>query len=114
MHALLQGYSFSSSMSVVTAIYILGAAFFALGYGLSYSTLNSMIVHIADIDETAFAISSQVFTLSYFIGLFGFPYVAGQVVKASNFDCLLIGMMMLIAANGVLLAVHMFSTNRKH
>ncbi|MGY3361718.1 MFS family permease [Bradyrhizobium sp. GM0.4] len=96
-----------------TAIYILGTASFALGYGLSYSTLNSMIVHIAGVEETSFAISSQVFTLSYFMGLFGFPYIAGQVVKVSNFDCLLICMMMLIAANGVLLAVHMFSTIRK-
>lgn len=48
------------------------------------------------------------------MGLFGFPYIAGQVVKVSNFDCLLICMMMLIAANAVLLAVHMFSTIRKH
>lgn len=97
-----------------TAIYILGTAFFALGYGLSYSTLNSMVVHIAGIDETSFAISSQVFTLSYFIGLFGFPYIAGQIVKVSNFDCLLISMMMLIAANSALLAVHMCSTIRRH
>lgn len=73
-----------------------------------------MVVHIAGIDEASFAIYSQVFTLSYFIGLFGFPYIAGQVVKVSNFDCLLISMIIFIAANGVLLAIQMFSTIRKH
>lgn len=96
------------------AIYTLGTAFFALGYGLSYSALNSMVVHIASTDETSFAISSQLFTLSYFIGLFGFPYIAGHIVKVRGFDFLLISMMMLIAANGVLLLVQMFSTIRKH
>ncbi|MCP3392204.1 MFS transporter [Bradyrhizobium sp. CCGB12] len=97
-----------------TTIYILGTAFFALGYGLSYSTLNSMVLHIAGNDEASFAIYSQVFTLSYFIGLFGFPYIAGQVVKVSSVDCLLISMVMLITANGVLLAIQVFSTIRKH
>ncbi|MFB9263028.1 MFS transporter [Bradyrhizobium erythrophlei] len=97
-----------------TAIYILGTAMFALGYGLSYSTLNSMVIYIAGIDRTSLAISSQVFTLSYFVGLFGFPYIAGQIVKAGGVDYLLLSAMMLIVANGVLLAIQVFSTSRKH
>ncbi|MBB4263048.1 MFS transporter [Bradyrhizobium sp. CIR3A] len=96
------------------AIYILGTAMFSLGYGLSYSTLNGMVVFIAGTDGTSFAVASQVFTLSYFIGLFGFPYIAGQVVKASSFDELLISMMMLIVANGVLLATQVVSNGQKH
>ncbi|WP_375784729.1 MFS transporter [Bradyrhizobium sp. Pha-3] len=96
-----------------TATYILGTTMFALGYGLSYSTLNSMVVHIAGIDGTSLAIASQVFTLSYFIGLFGFPYIAAQVVKAGGFDHLLMSTIMLIVANGVLLTIQVFSTSGK-
>ncbi|MGY2804077.1 MFS transporter [Bradyrhizobium sp. USDA 4506] len=95
-----------------TAIYIIGTTMFALGYGLSYSTLNSMVVDIAGMDGTSLAIASQVFTLSYFIGLFGFPYIAGQIVKAGSFDHLLISMMVLIVANAILLATQVFSASR--
>ncbi|MCA1395692.1 MFS transporter [Bradyrhizobium sp. BRP56] len=97
-----------------TANYIFGTMMFALGYGLSYSTLNSMVVHLADTGGTSLAIASQVFTLSYFIGLFGFPYIAGQIVKSGSFDNLLISMMILIVANAVLLATQVFSGSREH
>ncbi|WP_342723655.1 MFS transporter [Bradyrhizobium sp. B097] len=97
-----------------TATYILGTTMFALGYGLSYSTLNSMVVHIAGNDGTSLAIASQVFTLSYFIGLFGFPYIAAEIVKAGSFDYLLMSMIMLIVANGVLLTTQVFSTSGEH
>ncbi|WP_083632614.1 MFS transporter [Bradyrhizobium sp. NAS96.2] len=93
--------------------YILGTTMFALGYGLSYSTLNGMLVFIAGEDERSLAVASQVFTLSYFVGLFGFPYVAGQVVNAHGFDNLLVIMMILVVANGVVLAIHVFSTTRE-
>ncbi|MGY4473451.1 MFS transporter [Bradyrhizobium sp. USDA 3364] len=94
-------------------IYILGTAMFALGYGLSYSTLNGMVVFIAGTDGTSLAVASQVFTLSYFVGLFGFPYIAGQIVSALSFDDLLISMMMLVGSNGIVLAVQVFSTSRE-
>ncbi|WP_225646223.1 MFS transporter [Bradyrhizobium australafricanum] len=97
-----------------TAIYIIGTMVFALGYGLSYSTLNSMAVDLADRDGTPLAIASQVFTLSYFVGLFGFPSIAGQIVKASSFDHLLMSMMMLVVANAVILTTQVFSAGRAH
>ncbi|MGY3443366.1 hypothetical protein ACVW17_003367 [Bradyrhizobium sp. USDA 4473] len=97
-----------------TAIYIFGTMVFALGYGLSYSTLNSMAVDLADQDGTPLAIASQVFTLSYFVGLFGFPIIAGQIVKASSFDHLLMSMMTLVVANTVILATQVFSAGRTH
>ncbi|MGY3533299.1 MULTISPECIES: MFS transporter [Bradyrhizobium] len=94
-------------------IYILGTAIFALGYGLSYSTLNGMVVFIAGTDGTSLAVASQVFTLSYFVGLFGFPYIAGQIVSVHSFDDLLISMMMLVGGNGIVLAIQVFSTSRE-
>ncbi|WP_420969707.1 MFS transporter [Bradyrhizobium sp. B120] len=97
-----------------TATYILGTTIFALGYGLSYSTLNSMVVYIAGFDGTSLAIASQVFTLAYFIGLFGFPYIAAQIVKAGGIDYLLMSTIMLIGADGVLLTIQVFSTSGKH
>ncbi|MGY3591636.1 MFS family permease [Bradyrhizobium sp. USDA 4341] len=92
-------------------IYILGTAIFALGYGLSYSTLNGMVVLIASTDGTSLAVASQVFTLSYFVGLFGFPYIAGRILSAHSFDDLLMIMMMLVGGNGIVLAIQVFSTS---
>ncbi|UGY25755.1 MULTISPECIES: MFS transporter [Bradyrhizobium] len=96
------------------AIYILGTMMFALGYGLSYSTLNSMVVHIAAIDGSSLAVASQVFTLSYFIGLFGFPYIAGQIIGVGSFDYLLMSMMLLVGANGALLTIQVFVSGGRH
>ena len=45
------------------------------------------------------AMASQVFTLGYFIGLFGFPYVAGSVIAARGIDIALFVVMGFGAVN---------------
>lgn len=86
-------------------MYLVAAFIFACGYGLSYATLNSMVIDLAEQYGVPLLISSQAFTLSYFIGIFGFPYFAGQVIQRSGFDTLLLVMIGLVALNGLLLGL---------
>lgn len=72
---------------------------FATGYGLTYSTLNAMAVNIAEALGIPVAVASQVFTLGYFAGAFGFPYVAGALIAASGMDSALCMMLGLMGAN---------------
>ena len=71
-------------------LYVLASATFAVGYGLSYSTLNVIAVNIAEAKGLSIAASSQIFTLFYFVGIFGFPFIAGQLIAVSSVHTLLL------------------------
>lgn len=70
--------------------YWIASATYAVGYGLIYSTLNSIVVNVAEEKGLSVGASSQVFTVSYFIGLFGFPVVASQIIRWQSFDSILL------------------------
>jgi MFS family permease len=59
-------------------LYILVAILFGLGYGASYPILVTMAA--ADADAKLVPQTLQLFALSYFIGLFGFPLLAGFMI----------------------------------
>ncbi len=80
-------------------VYIPATVLFATGYGLTYSNLNAMIVNLAGERGLSIPVASQVFTLGYFIGSFGFPYIAGNLIAARGIDAALLVMMGLVAAN---------------
>ncbi|MDQ0396343.1 MFS transporter [Labrys monachus] len=80
-------------------LYVVATILFATGYGLTYSTLNAMVVNLAGECGLSVPVASQVFTLGYFIGLFGFPYFAGSLIAAYGIDSALIAMAGLVAAN---------------
>jgi hypothetical protein len=48
-------------------------------------------------------VASQTFTLVYFIGSFGFPYLGGELVKRGGVDEMLIFMLGIVMANIFLL-----------
>ena len=112
-------YRFAATLFLLTALglavfylnagspqmYLVATLIFACGYGLSYATLNSMVIDLAEQYAVPLSISSQVFTLSYFIGIFGFPYFAGQVIQGFGFDTLLLVMIGLVILNGLLLGL---------
>lgn len=83
-------------------LYIVATILFATGYGLTYSTLNAMVVNFAGELNLSVPVASQVFTLGYFIGLFGFPYVAGTLIAAKGMDSALFVMMGLVAINVII------------
>ncbi|WP_246102329.1 MFS transporter [Methylobacterium terricola] len=79
--------------------YSVATVLFATGYGLTYSTLNAMVVSLAAARGLSIPVASQVFTLGYFVGLFGFPSLAGTVIAADGIDAALLVMMGLAGAN---------------
>ncbi|MGY8663452.1 MFS transporter [Bradyrhizobium sp. UFLA05-109] len=83
-------------------LYILAAAIFATGYGLSYSTLNGMAVNLAGERGLSVPVTSQIFTLAYFLGLFGFPFLGGQLIREFGPDAMLLTLLGATAFNGVL------------
>lgn len=68
--------------------YIIGAMLFGIGYGVSYPIVKAMAANDAEpeyLEQTL-----QIFGLSYFIGVFGFPFVAGWVITNFGIASLLI------------------------
>ena len=59
-------------------LYLLVAVLFGVGYGVSYPILVAMAANDARDDLSAQTL--QVFALSYFIGIFGFPLIAGWMI----------------------------------
>lgn len=81
------------------ALYLAGTLLFALGYGLTFSTLNAMQIQLAMARGLPVAIASQVFTLAYFLGLFGFPALMGLVVRAGGIDAGLLALLAVVVIN---------------
>lgn len=58
--------------------YLLAAVTLGLGYGLTYSVINGLVANEAPPGTTAQAL--LLFSLAYFIGVFGFPLLAGWMI----------------------------------
>lgn len=59
-------------------LYLVVAVLFGVGYGVSYPILVAMAANDARDDLSAQTL--QVFALTYFIGIFGFPLIAGWMI----------------------------------
>ena len=89
-------------------LYMLSSALFAIGYGLSYSTLNAIAINIAEATELPISVSSQIFTLFYFAGIFGFPFIGSQLISLLSIDAMvlvLLGVCISAMLLGVILRV---------
>ncbi|GAA6193705.1 MFS transporter [Phaeobacter sp. NW0010-22] len=73
-------------------MYLVVAFLFGIGYGVSYPILAAMAAN--DADPALLPQTLQFFALSYFIGIFGFPLVAGWMIVEMGSSALL----MLVAA----------------
>jgi MFS family permease len=60
-------------------LYALSAMLFGIGYGLAYSVLNGILANSVNPEIQPQAL--QIFTCSYFLGIFGFPAVAGILLS---------------------------------
>lgn len=69
-------------------VYIVCAILFAIGYGASYPVLVAMAAN--DADENLLPQTLQLFSLTYFIGIFGFPLIAGWLIVDFSIATLLI------------------------
>ena len=59
-------------------------------YCAEESTLNGMAINLASEQGLSASASSQVFTIAYFTGLFGFPYAAGVVVTHAGVNWMIV------------------------
>lgn len=69
-------------------LYLAVAALFGVGYGVSYPILVAMAANNAR--EGLGAQTLQLFALTYFIGIFGFPLAAGWIIAESGAAPLLV------------------------
>ena len=77
------------------SVYIACAILFGIGYGASYPILAAMAAN--DAQEHLVPQTLQLFSLTYFIGIFGFPYIAGWLIVDFSITALII-VVALIAA----------------
>ncbi len=87
-------------------LYIVSSVIFAIGYGLSYSTLNAIVVNTAEEHSLSTSSASQIFTLCYFVGIFGFPFIAGILIKIGTINSMLL-MAILIALAALFIGVRL-------
>lgn len=87
------------------AVYAVSAMLFGIGYGLAYSVLNGILANSVDTEIQPQAL--QIFTCSYFLGIFGFPAVAGVLLTrygVSTLLAVLVGVGALELLVGILMA----------
>ncbi|MNR20854.1 hypothetical protein D3C85_1377210 [compost metagenome] len=77
--------------------YVLAAVMLGVGYGLTYSVINGLAANEAPNGTTAQSL--LLFSLSYFIGVFGFPLLAGKIIVEQGMATLLLTVLAVAALN---------------
>ena len=70
-----------------TATYLFAAIVLGVGYGLTYSVINGLAANEAPAGYTAQSL--VLFSLAYFVGVFGFPWLAGLIIVSQGMGALL-------------------------
>lgn len=94
------------------ALYTIVAILFGIGYGVSYPILVAMAANDAEPDLVPQTL--QLFALSYFIGVFGFPLVAGWVLVEIGTSTLLVFVSVLAAAEALMASRRALANKRAH
>ena len=89
---LIFGFGVSGSFS-----YLLAAVTLGVGYGLTYSVINGLVANEAPPGSTSQAL--LLFSLAYFIGVFGFPLLAGKVIVEYGMPTLLMSVLAVALLN---------------
>ncbi|MHA3738847.1 MFS transporter [Pseudomonas sp. Eth.TT006] len=71
--------------------YLLAALMLGVGYGLTYSVINGLAANEAPHGATSQAL--LMFSLAYFIGVFGFPLLAGKIIVEHGLPTLLLAVL---------------------
>jgi MFS family permease len=80
---LMFGFTVSGTFS-----YLLAAITLGVGYGLTYSVINGLVANEAPAGTTSQAL--LLFSLGYFVGVFGFPLLAGRIIVEYGLQSLLL------------------------
>ena len=89
-------------MTVTTSswVYLGAAAALGIGYGLTYSVINGLAANEAP--EGKMPQSLLLFSLAYFVGVFGFPLIAGNLIVSSGINAMLSMVLALAIANSAI------------
>ncbi len=68
--------------------YLLAAALLGVGYGLNYSVINGLAANQAPAGHTPQAL--LLFSLAYFLGVFGFPWLAGNLIVSGGTEAMML------------------------
>ena len=77
--------------------YLLAAMTLGVGYGLTYSVINGLAANEAPAGHTAQSL--VLFSLAYFVGVFGFPWLAGHVIVNYGIPALLSVILLIALCN---------------
>ncbi|KAF2410448.1 Predicted arabinose efflux permease, MFS family [Pseudomonas antarctica] len=77
--------------------YLLAAATLGVGYGLTYSVINGLVANEAPAGTTSQAL--LLFSLAYFVGVFGFPWLAGKIIVDYGMPVLMLSLLVIAALN---------------
>ncbi|MDQ0652950.1 MFS transporter [Pseudomonas cedrina] len=80
-----------------TFSYLLAAITLGVGYGLTYSVINGLVANEAPAGTTSQAL--LLFSLAYFVGVFGFPLLAGHIIVAYGLPSLLLSLVAVAVFN---------------
>ena len=89
-------------MTVTTSplFYLGSAAILGIGYGLTYSVINGLAANEAPMGRMPQSL--LLFSLAYFIGVFGFPLIAGNLIVSSGVQAMLSVVLLLAVFNSVI------------
>ena len=93
--------------------YLGASAVLGLGYGLTYSVITGLAANEAP--EGRMPQSLLLFSLSYFVGVFGFPLVAGNLIVAAGIEAMLSVILALAVASSAIVVfrtVHRMATRK--
>lgn len=82
--------------------YLLAAMVLGVGYGLTYSVINGLAANEAPAGSTSQAL--LLFSLAYFIGVFGFPLLAGKIIVEQGMPTLLLTVLAVALLNWLISA----------
>ena len=77
--------------------YLLAAALLGVGYGLNYSVINGLAANQAPAGHTPQAL--LLFSLAYFIGVFGFPWLAGNLIVSGGTEAMFAALLVIALLN---------------
>jgi MFS family permease len=77
--------------------YVLAAMMLGVGYGLTYSVINGLAANEAPSGTTSQSL--LLFSLSYFVGVFGFPLLAGRIIVEHGMVTLLLTLLTIALLN---------------
>lgn len=96
-------------MANTVPLYVLVAIMFGIGYGASYPILTAMAANDAEPDLVPQTL--QLFALSYFVGVFGFPLIAGSMIVSVGHSPVLVLVALLALLEASMAAVRSRKTN---